>query len=31
MKGVHIKMMINGVNDMNRNLSVNVAGVIHRI
>ena len=27
MKGVHIKMMINGVNDMNRNLSVNVAGV----
>jgi hypothetical protein len=27
MKGVHIKMIINGVNDMNRNLSVNVAGV----
>ena len=27
MKGVQIKMMINGVNDMNRNLSVNVAGV----
>ena len=27
MKGVHIKMMINGINDMNRNLSVNVAGV----
>ncbi len=27
MKGVHIKMMINGINDMNRNLSVNVTGV----
>ena len=27
MKGVRIKMMINGVNDMNRNVSVNVTGV----